>query len=123
VRAPVPARREAESVLPTAGSARPMPENPQRERREQRHLRAGPLGPGRPRAGRVLPRAGRATLCREWRREGGDGAAPVPGRGISPRDFDAAVAAGRSAVAGERVGDPGTAASRPIAVALMLDPE
>jgi len=43
--------------------------------------------------------------------------------GISPRDFDAAVAAGRSAVAGERVGDPGTAASRPIAVALMLDPE
>jgi hypothetical protein len=33
------------------------------------------------------------------------------------------MAAGRIAVAGERLGDPGTAALRPIAVALMLDPE
>ena len=33
------------------------------------------------------------------------------------------MAAGRIAVAGERVGDPATAASRPIAVAFMLDPE
>ncbi len=49
-------------MLATAGSARPMPENPQRGRREQRHLRAGPLGPGLPRAGRVLPRAGPGLL-------------------------------------------------------------
>ena len=49
-------------MLATAGSARPMPENLRRERREQRHLRAGPLGPGLPRAGRVLPRAGPGLL-------------------------------------------------------------
>ena len=66
---------------------------------------------------------GAATLRREWRREGGDGADRFSAAGISPQDFDAAVAAGRIAVAGERVGDPGTAASRPTAVALMLDPE
>jgi hypothetical protein len=42
--------------------------------------------------------------------------------GISREAFDAHLAAGRIAVAGERITDPATAASRSADVQIMLDP-
>jgi hypothetical protein len=42
--------------------------------------------------------------------------------GVSRETFDAALAAGRIAVAGERITDPATPAPPPTAVAIMLDP-
>ena len=41
--------------------------------------------------------------------------------GVSRESFDIAVAAGRIAVAGERITDPATPAPPPTAVAIMLD--
>jgi len=42
--------------------------------------------------------------------------------GLSRETFDAHLAAGRIAVAGQRVTDPATPAPHPAAVAIMLDP-
>ena len=42
--------------------------------------------------------------------------------GVSREVFDAHLAAGRIAVAGERITDPATPAPQPTAVAIMLDP-
>lgn len=42
--------------------------------------------------------------------------------GISREEFDAHLAAGRIAVAGERIADPATPAPTSTAVAIMLDP-
>ena len=41
--------------------------------------------------------------------------------GVSRETFDAALAAGRIAVAGDRITDPATPAPPPTAVAIMLD--
>ena len=41
--------------------------------------------------------------------------------GVSRASFDSALAAGRIAVAGERITDPATPAPPPTAVAIMLD--
>lgn len=42
--------------------------------------------------------------------------------GISREDFDEHLAAGRIAVAGQRITDPATPAAAPITVAIMLSP-
>ena len=83
-------------MLATAGSARPMPENHGGERREQRHLRAGPLGPGLPRAGRVLPAGGAGAPAGA---PAGGAGAPAGGAGGRP--------AGPSAGGGHAPGPPG----------------
>jgi hypothetical protein len=86
------------------------------------HLERGPQ-PGQ----RLVGDAFRRSVAEAWvstatsRCTVGAERYPAAAAGISPQDFDAAVTAGRIAVAGER--DPWTAASHPIAVALMLDPE